>query len=196
MECSFHPITHYSKEYKQRKYSNEMANDFYKRNMQWNNLRIKKIKKLYKRNLKEEKKNLSFTPKIRKIINKNYDRDASLVVEDPESYCMYVDQMKKVYEGNKEKIKRENSKPGSGFIWKNKPTKTIEFNLLTEKRRQRNYSKENINKKKYKEPYVYIDKGYNKKVYNTLTASRNMENESSVKSIKNHLHEELQNIVL
>ena len=178
-ECSFHPQTHFSKEYKAKKYNNDIEQAFFTRSQKWNNIKIKKIKKLYLDNLEKERKDLKFTPVIH-TINYGDNKEASRIVLDPESYCMYINQKKDFFNKNLEKKRREDSSPGSGLIWRNKPTITVEFNLETEKRK--------VSKKKCRSisytPYILV------KQINP-TKSRNSCTKSSIDSAMTQLHEEL-----
>ena len=50
-----------------------------------------------------------------------YGQTAEDILEDPESYNIYVNRQKNKRQEEEKKTQREKSLPGSGYLWKNKP---------------------------------------------------------------------------
>ena len=92
----------------------------------WNQKKKERMDNLKKLETEREMKQCFFTPEINKenSLNKSHiTYRASNLLEDPESYQMYIKRMQKKRDDGINKKKINDMKPGSGKIWSNKPKK-------------------------------------------------------------------------
>ena len=90
----------------------------------WNQKKNTKIETLRQYQSNKEIEQCYFYPSINKesSLNKSHIKsNAVSLLEDPESYTMYVKRLAKKREEDEFKKKRENSLPGSGKVWTSKP---------------------------------------------------------------------------
>lgn len=92
----------------------------------WKQKKNNKINTLREAQSSKEIQECNFTPVINKssALNKSHIKSsAAVLLEDPESYQMYVSRLAKKREDEINRKKRENSTPGSGNVWSSKRKK-------------------------------------------------------------------------
>ena len=127
--------------------------DFVERNKIWNKIKQNKINNLSKTINDIRMKECYFLPEINKenclkkikIKNKTCN-----LLEDPESYNQFIKRLKNKRDMIELQKKIENSSPGSGLIWNNKPkTFNLEYDyrnhLYTDRILQKSKSNKNLN---------------------------------------------------
>ena len=81
----------------------------------------------------EEVLECNFFPKVNKNFIKTDLRKTEYVVQDSESYNIFLTRNQKIRDDKLEEIKKINSKPGSGNIWTKKLTVPLNTRLQTNK---------------------------------------------------------------
>lgn len=154
---------------------NNIQNSFLKLNLiqrqkVWIEKKKKDINEKLKLKQKEEIKDCIFIPKINKeraMSRTRINSKTISILEDPESYSMYIRRLNnKREEVKKEKI-RENLKPGNGNIWKkikkinskNRLYETIDYDEL---RKSKSNDRQNLKKYRFldKNNHTYIKEEY------------------------------------
>jgi hypothetical protein len=98
--------------------------DMIQRQELWKNKQKERMDNLKKIEKEKEMKQCFFTPEINKenSLNKSHiTYKATNLLEDPESYQMYIKRMQKKRDDDINKKKIEEQKPGSGKIWNSNP---------------------------------------------------------------------------
>ena len=104
----------------------EASIDLINRQEAWNQRKNTKLESMRQNISNKEIEQCYFTPSINRdtALNKSHIKsNAVSLLEDPESYQMYIKRLEKKREEDDNKRKRENSTPGSGKIWKKKNKK-------------------------------------------------------------------------
>ena len=127
-QCTFSPKLNKSANYGNLTINtdnNEMQIlDMMQRQELWKNKQKERMDNLKKIEKEKEMKQCFFTPEINKenSLNKSHiTYKATNLLEDPESYQMYIKRMQKKREDDINKKKIEEQKPGSGKIWNSNP---------------------------------------------------------------------------
>ena len=130
-ECTFSPKINKTSNYINLTINTDINNnnenqmyDLLQRQEIWKNKQKERMENLKKLEKEKEMKQCFFTPEINKenSLNKSYITYKSVnLLEDPESYQMYIKRMQKKRDEENNEKKREEKKPGSGKIWSNKP---------------------------------------------------------------------------
>ena len=173
-ECTFSPKLNKSVNYDNMtintdfsKIDSKMLNLINRQEL-WNQKKKEKMDNLKKLENEREMKQCFFTPEINKenSLNKSHiTYRASNLLEDPESYQMYVKRMQKKRDDDINKKKIEESKPGSGKIWNSKPKK---YNMDYDYTKHQISKSNNLNRSKSKQK---IDNNKNdnlEKKYNNM----------------------------
>ena len=134
-ECTFTPKLNKSMNYENMTLNTDFSKiketqmlDLINRQELWNQKKKERMDNLKKLEKEREMKQCFFTPEINKenSLNKSHiTYRASNLLEDPESYQMYIKRMQKKRDDEINKKKKNDMKPGSGKIWTNKPKKYI-----------------------------------------------------------------------
>ena len=132
-ECTFTPKLNKSMNYENMTLNTDFSKiketqmlDLINRQELWNQKKKERMDNLKKLEKEREMKQCFFTPEINKenSLNKSHiTYRASNLLEDPESYQMYIKRMQKKRDDEINKKKKNDMKPGSGKIWTNKPKK-------------------------------------------------------------------------
>jgi hypothetical protein len=194
-ECTFHPITHYTRNNHNRN-NTEITNSFLERTRTWSNNKMRKIHNMQRKKITEEHMKYQYRPNIERDINyfTTVGKTTEEIVMDPESYNLYI-QQRKNYLQKEEDIKiKNNLKPGNGNIWKPKLTKFKEFSFCS-----------SIKKSKSGKLLTRKEESYDKKclpnytnlymVYNTHSNNNNNNNHyinnCNLNDVKQKLHLQL-----
>ena len=119
----------------------------------WIEKKKNNIKQKEKEKQNEQMKNCFFTPEINNddALKKTRIKAKTInLLEDPESYSMYIKRLQKKREQAEKEKKRENSRPGSGKIWEKKFRSNRRNNSYdyTKHEYSRNLSRSKSNQKK------------------------------------------------
>ena len=198
-ECTFEPklnksISYVNKSNNNKSYNSLLNLNFVERQGAWIEKRSNNIKQKEKQKQNEQMKNCFFTPEINKedAIKKARIKSKTInLLEDPESYSMYIKRLQKKREENEKEKNRERSRPGSGNIWE----KRLRF-----KRRNNSYNyikheySRNLSRSKSNQKIKLNDSksSNNNKVLNTESSrSRLSKMAKNVNMDKNKLYENL-----
>lgn len=137
-ECTFTPVLNKNSKYAKRNYLLTYQNspeknksnyqpDITERHSNWTQKKILRIEALKQSEMNKELEQCCFAPQTNqrdKIEqNKNFYYDAERILEDPESYSLYVKRQLNKRRNEVAKSERERSTPGSGNLWNAKPKK-------------------------------------------------------------------------
>ena len=130
-QCTFSPKLNKSANYGNLTINTDINNnneiqilDMIQRQELWKNKQKERMDNLKKIEKEKEMKQCFFTPEINKenSLNKSHiTYKATNLLEDPESYQMYIKRMQKKRDDDIDKKKKEDQKPGSGKIWNSNP---------------------------------------------------------------------------
>jgi len=160
-ECTFSPQI-YNKFFSNNNNYNSMninnidKNDpenFLIRQKVWNRKRNEKMESMKKENENKYYDECIFSPKISTYDIPYYEGTTADIVLDPESYEAYINKKNKIRNKKKEEKILEDTKPGSGNIWKNKNI----INFYNEDKKKSNTSNNSDrNLRKIKEDMLFI----------------------------------------
>ena len=127
-ECTFEPklnksISYINNSNKNKSFNSLLNLNLIERQDAWIEKRKNYIKQKEKEKQNEQMKNCFFTPEINKdnAIKKARIKTKTInLLEDPESYSMYIKRLQKKRDEAEKEKKREYSRPGSGNIWEKK----------------------------------------------------------------------------
>lgn len=137
-ECTFTPVLNKNSKYAKHNYLLTYQNspeknksnyqpDITERHSNWTQRKILRIEALKQSETNKELEQCCFIPQTNprdKIEqNKNFYYDAERILEDPESYSLYVKRQLNKRRNEVAKSERERSTPGSGNLWNAKPKK-------------------------------------------------------------------------
>ena len=157
-ECTFEPKLNKSISYINNGNNNKSYNSLLNLNLierqdAWIEKRKNNIKQKEKEKQNEQMKNCFFTPEINNedALKKTRIKTKTInLLEDPESYSMYIKRLQKKREEEEKEKRRENSRPGSGNIWEKKFRSNRRNNSYdyTKHEYSRNLSRSKSNQKK------------------------------------------------
>ena len=157
-ECTFEPKLNKSISYINNGNNNKSYNSLLNLNLierqdAWIEKRKNNIKQKEKEKQNEQMKNCFFTPEINNedALKKTRIKTKTInLLEDPESYSMYIKRLQKKREEPEKEKKRENSRPGSGKIWEKRFRSNRRNNSYdyTKHEYSRNLSRSKSNQKK------------------------------------------------
>ena len=157
-ECTFEPKLNKSISYINNGNNNKSYNSLLNLNLierqdAWIEKRKNNIKQKEKEKQNEQMKNCFFTPEINNedALKKTRIKTKTInLLEDPESYSMYIKRLQKKREEAEKEKKRENSRPGSGKIWEKRFRSNRRNNSYdyTKHEYSRNLSRSKSNQKK------------------------------------------------
>ena len=159
-ECTFEPKLNKSISYinNSNHHNNKSFNSLLNLNLierqdAWIEKRKNNRKQREKEKQSEQMKNCFFTPEINNddALKKTRIKTKTInLLEDPESYSMYIKRLQKKREQDENEKKRENSRPGSGKIWEKRFRSNRQNNLYdyTKHEYSRNLSRSKSNQKK------------------------------------------------
>lgn len=190
-ECTFSPkLTSYSTP------SNNTSGLLIRQEI-WNQKKSKHINSIKEFQKNKLNKECYFTPEINKTnaLNKSHIKGtASNYLEDPESYELYITRLKKKREEDKKKLKRQNSLPGSGKIWKkNKKNFNLDYDYTKHEITERNLpTSKSITKYTVESSHTDINRYNGQSIINFPFYYQQMEYSKAV----NLIHEQLFKISL
>ena len=157
-ECTFEPKLNKSISYINNGNNNKNHNSLLNLNLierqdAWIEKRKNNIKQKEKEKQNEQMENCFFAPEINKedALKKTRIKTKTInLLEDPESYSMYIKRLQKKREEEEKEKRRENSRPGSGNIWEKKFRSNRRNNSYdyTKHEYSRNLSRSKSNQKK------------------------------------------------
>ena len=157
-ECTFEPKLNKSISYINNGNNNKSYNSLLNLNLierqdAWIEKRKNNIKQKEKEKQNEQMKNCFFTPEINNedALKKTRIKTKTInLLEDPESYSMYIKRLQKKREEAEKEKRRENSRPGSGKIWEKRFRSNRRNNSYdyTKHEYSRNLSRSKSNQKK------------------------------------------------
>ena len=195
-ECTFEPKLNKSVSYinsNNKSYNSLLNLNLIERQDAWIEKRKNNIKQREKEKQKEQMKNCFFTPEINNedALKKTRIKTKTInLLEDPESYSMYIKRLQKKRDEAEKERKREGSRPGSGNIWEKR---------FRSNRRNNSYD---YTKHEYSRNLSRTKSNHKKKLNNSKYSNNNiLKTESSVVRLnkiikkgdidKNTLYEEL-----
>lgn len=198
-ECTFEPKLNKSISYINNGNNNKSYNSLLNLNLierqdAWIEKRKNNIKQKEKEKQNEQMKNCFFTPEINNedALKKTRIKTKTInLLEDPESYSMYIKRLQKKRDEAEKEKRRENSRPGSGNIWEKKFRSNRRNNSYdyTKHEYSRNLSRSKSNQKKRLDNSKYSG---NCKVLKTeISAGRLSKRIKKGDMDKNKLYEEL-----
>ena len=137
-ECTFSPVLNKNSKYSKHNYlmtyqsAPEKNNynyqpDITTRQNTWVQKKILHIEALKQNETNKELEQCFFKPETnpheKLELNKNFYSGAEDILEDPESYSLYVKRQQNKRKSEESKSQRERSVPGSGYLWNPKPKK-------------------------------------------------------------------------
>jgi hypothetical protein len=171
--------------------------DLIERQNAWIKKKNEEINKKIKKQQKEQMEECFFTPEINNdnpVIKAKMKTKTTTLLEDPESYSLYIRRLQRKREQTEKEKRNERSRPGSGNIWKkkrsgNNKNKSYDYKKI-------NYSGLMSGSKSNKNEFNTINKN---NLFNNSNSHINEENtlETLSKRIKsgevdkNHLYEDL-----
>ena len=198
-ECTFEPKLNKSISYINNGNNNKSFNSLLNLNLierqdAWIEKRKNNIKQKEKEKQDEQMKNCFFTPEINKedALKKTRIKTKTInLLEDPESYSMYIKRLQKKREEEEKEKRRENSRPGSGNIWEKKFRSNRRNNSYdyTKHEYSRNLSRSKSNQKKRFNNSKYS--GNSKILKTEISAGRLSKRIKKGDMDKNKLYEEL-----
>ena len=199
-ECTFEPKLNKSISYINNTNNNKSYNSLLNLNLierqdAWIERRKNNIKQKEKEKLNEQMKNCFFTPEINNedALKKTRIKTNTInLLEDPESYSMYIKRLKKKRDEVVKEKKREKSRPGSGNIWEKKFRSNRRNNSYdyTKHEYSRNLSRSKSNAKKKLNNSKYSNN--NNKVLKTESSAGRLSKRIKKGDVdKNKLYEEL-----
>jgi hypothetical protein len=155
-ECTFEPKLNKSVSYinsNNKSYNSLLNLNLIERQDAWIEKRKNNIKQREKEKQKEQMKNCFFTPEINNedALKKTRIKAKTInLLEDPESYSMYIKRLQKKRDEAEKERKREGSRPGSGNIWEKRlrSNRTNNSYDYTKHEYSRNLSRSKSNHKK------------------------------------------------
>ena len=198
-ECTFEPKLNKSISYINNGNNNKNHNSLLNLNLierqdAWIEKRKNNIKQKEKEKQNEQMKNCFFAPEINKedALKKTRIKTKTInLLEDPESYSMYIKRLQKKREEEEKEKRRENSRPGSGNIWERKFRSNRRNNSYdyTKHEYSRNISRSKSNQKKRFNNSKYSG---NNKILNTEISAERLNKKIKKEDMdKNKLYEEL-----
>ena len=210
-ECTFTPVLNKNSKYAKRNYLLTYQNspeknksnyqpDITERHSNWTQKKILRIEALKQSETNKELEQCCFIPQTNprdKIEqNKKFYYDAERILEDPESYSLYVKRQLNKRRNEVAKSERERSTPGSGNLWNTKPKKyNFNYDYTKHEISSRNFpqsfnksttsSKFNMKSTKSSKQFN-IDKD---KFYDYLYTAKRNETETSPQSTKNNFNQ-------
>ena len=198
-ECTFEPKLNKSISYINNGNNNKSFNSLLNLNLierqdAWIEKRKNNIKQKEKEKQDEQMKNCFFAPEINKedALKKTRIKTKTInLLEDPESYSMYIKRLQKKREEEEKEKRRENSRPGSGNIWEKKFRSNRRNNSYdyTKHEYSRNISRSKSNQKKRLNNSKYS--GSNKILKTEISDGRLNKKIKKEDMDKNKLYEEL-----
>ena len=198
-ECTFEPKLNKSISYINNGNNNKSFNSLLNLNLierqdAWIEKRKNNIKQKEKEKQDEQMKNCFFAPEINKedALKKTRIKTKTInLLEDPESYSMYIKRLQKKREEEEKEKRRENSRPGSGNIWEKKFRSNRRNNSYdyTKHEYSRNLSRSKSNQKKRFNNSKYS--GNSKILKTEISAGRLSKRIKKGDMDKNKLYEEL-----
>ena len=198
-ECTFEPKLNKSISYINNGNNNKSYNSLLNLNLierqdAWIEKRKNNIKQKEKEKQNEQMKNCFFTPEINNedALKKTRIKTKTInLLEDPESYSMYIKRLQKKREEEEKEKRRENSRPGSGNIWEKKFRSNRRNNSYdyTKHEYSRNLSRSKSNQKKRFNNSKYS--GNSKILKTEISAGRLSKRIKKGDMDKNKLYEEL-----
>ena len=157
-ECTFEPKLNKSVSYINNSNNNKSYNSLLNLNLierqdAWIEKRKNNIKQREKEKQDEQMRNCFFTPEINNedALKKTKIKAKTInLLEDPESYSMYIKRLQKKRDEAEKEKKRERSRPGSGNIWEKRLRSNRRNNSYdyTKHEYSRNLSRSKSNTKK------------------------------------------------
>ena len=197
-ECTFEPKLNKSISYinstNNKSYNSLLNLNLIERQDAWIEKRKNNIKQKEKEKQNEQMKNCFFTPEINNedALKKTRIKTKTInLLEDPESYSMYIKRLQKKRDEAEKAKKREGSRPGSGNIWEKRFKSNRRNNSYdyTKHEYSRNLSRSKSNKKKRLNNSKY---SINKNMLKTETSVGRLSKRLKKGDVdKNTLYEEL-----
>ena len=157
-ECTFEPklnksISSINNSNNNKSYNSLLNLNLIERQDAWIEKRKNYIKQKEKEKQNEQMKNCFFTPEINNedALKKTRIKTKTInLLEDPESYSMYIKRLQKKRDEDEKEKKRERSRPGSGNIWEKRLRSNRRNNSYdyTKHEYSRNISRSKSNHKK------------------------------------------------
>ena len=197
-ECTFEPKLNKSISYinstNNKSYNSLLNLNLIERQDAWIEKRKNNIKQKEKEKQNEQMKNCFFTPEINNedALKKTRIKTKTInLLEDPESYSMYMKRLQKKREEAEKDKRKENSRPGSGNIWEKKFRSNRRNNSYdyTKHEYSRNLSRSKSNQKKRFNNSKYS--GNSKILKTEISAGRLSKRIKKGDMDKNKLYEEL-----
>jgi hypothetical protein len=198
-ECTFEPklnksISYINNTNNTKSYNNSLLNlNLIERQDAWIEKRKDNIKRIEKLKQKQQMEDCFFTPEINNedAMKKSRIKAKTInLLEDPESYSMYIKRLQKKREEAERQKKREKSIPGSGYIWKKRLNSNRRNNSY-------NYTKHEYSRNLSRSKSNYKKKGSNSKyssnkIVNTESSNGKVCSKINIGNVdKNKLYEEL-----
>ena len=197
-ECTFEPKLNKSISYinstNNKSYNSLLNLNLIERQDAWIEKRKNNIKQKEKEKQNEQMKNCFFTPEINNedALKKTRIKTKTInLLEDPESYSMYIKRLQKKRDEAEKAKKREGSRPGSGNIWEKRFKSNRRNNSYdyTKHEYSRNLSRSKSNQKKRLNNSKY---SINKNMLKTETSVGRLSKRLKKGDVdKNTLYEEL-----
>lgn len=198
-ECTFYPKLNKSVSYINNNNNNKSYNSLLNLNLierqdAWIEKKKNYIKQKEKEKLNEQMKNCFFTPEINSenaLKKARINTNTINLLEDPESYSMYIKRLKKKRDEVEKFKKKERERPGSGNIWERRFRTNSRNNSYdyTKHEYSRNLSRSKSNAKKKLDNSKYSN---NNKILRTESSSGRISKKMKKGELdKSKLYEEL-----